>query len=65
MAHLREPPIRRHEPRDHRREQLGGLDRLPALATKNLRICKKIAMQRGGQFHRYLHRLVVFEWPEL
>jgi hypothetical protein len=65
LAHLREPPIRRHETRDHRRDQLGRLDGLPIFATQNLGISEEIAVKSGGQFHRNLHRFVVFEWSEL
>jgi hypothetical protein len=65
VAEFREPPIRRHEPIDHRRDQLGGIDGFAAFAAKDLRICDKIAVKGGGQFHRDLHRLVVFERPEL
>jgi hypothetical protein len=64
VAHLRKPPIRRHEARDHRCDQLGGLDGLPTFAAKDLRVGKEIAVKGGGQFHRELHRLVVFERSE-
>jgi hypothetical protein len=34
VAHLREPPIGRHEARDHRCDELGGLEGLPIFASK-------------------------------
>src|SRR3546814_9867029 len=64
LAHLRKPPIRCHEALNHRRDQLGGLDGLPVFATKNLGISEEIAVKSRGQFHRNLHRLVVFERSE-
>ena len=36
------------------------IDGFAALAAKNLRICDEIAVKSSGQFHRELHRLVVF-----
>jgi hypothetical protein len=60
VAEFRELPIRRHESLEHRRDQLGGIDGFAALAAKNLRICDEIAVKSSGQFHRELHRLVVF-----
>jgi hypothetical protein len=64
VAHLREPPIRRHETRDHRRNQLGRLDGLPIFAAQDFRIGEEIAMKGSGQLYRNLHRLVVFERTE-
>jgi hypothetical protein len=48
VAHLREPPIRRHETRDHRRDQLGGLDGLSIFATKYFGIGEEITVKRCG-----------------
>jgi hypothetical protein len=65
VTHLRESPIRRHEARDQRRDQLNGLDSLTVFAAKDFRIGEEIAVKGGGQLHRNLHRLVVFERAEL
>lgn len=51
MTHPREPPIRRHETRDHRRDPLGGLDGLRAFKAKDLRLGDETAVSWSGRLH--------------
>lgn len=63
---LGERAVRRHEAREHRADQLCGIDRtLPGLPRKDLAIDNEIAVNGSGQLDRKLHRLVVGDDAEL
>ena len=63
---LRERPVRRHEPRQHGRNEFRGLESFSRrLAREGLGVGDEIAMQRRRQLDRHLHRLVVFDRAEL
>ncbi len=60
-----EAPVAREEPRQHRRDELCGLDLLPGLARERFRIGDQVAVEIRRQFHGELHRTVVEDRAEL
>jgi L-lactate dehydrogenase len=62
----RECAVGRHEPRQHGRNELGGLESFSRRLTREgLGVGDEIAMQRRRQLDRHLYRLVVFDRAEL
>jgi hypothetical protein len=51
--------IRRHEPFQHQRHELGGLDRLTVFLRKDLCVDEEIAMDSGREFDSDLDRPIV------
>lgn len=64
---LRKCAVSRHEPRQHRRNELQRVHRTAGLASNRLRVCKEIPMDGRWQLGRNLHRLFVgnCSYPEL
>ena len=59
-ARLQESSVCRHEPRQHRRDQLYHLHGLARLLAECLAICDEVAMDAGRELNRELYRLVVW-----
>jgi hypothetical protein len=59
---LRKGPVRRHEPREHRTDELCGRHRsIPRLPPDRLAVGDEVSMNRRGQLDGQPDRLVVLD----